>query len=119
MSFTSYSQNVHKKIELTYDYVDLYLDTFLVGTIKTHTNFDILDGGYFIYWSSGTERVYHYLYPLSCGYDINRLSFTRTTIPYVYKNDFKLFTDSIGIDISSKKFVIFNKRLQSLKFYNK
>lgn len=118
VSFISNGQVVHTKLSLSYEYANLYSDTLLVGTIKTHTNIDLFDNGYFLNWSSGSERIYHFIYPLSSVYDLNRMSFTQTKLPYVYSNDFKLFVDSIGVDISKDYLLIFNKYGNSIKFYN-
>ena len=109
---------VHEKVELSYEYVELYKDSIHIATIKTHSNFDVLDGDYFIYWSSGSERVYHFLYPESCGYDLNRMSFTKTNADYIYKNDFKLFGDSIGVRFQSDRLFLFTKDYRSLRFHN-
>ena len=109
---------VHKKIELSFDYVEMYIDTVHIASIKTHTNFDFYDNGYFMNWSSGSERVYHFMYSESCGYNLNRMTFKQTNINYVYVNDFQLFVDSIGVDVSGSKLRIFNKDLKILKFHN-
>jgi len=116
-SIQIYSQ-IYDKLELSYEYVDFYSDTNLIGTIKTHTNFDVYEQGYFLSWSSGSERVYHYLYPLSCVYDLNRLTFTRTEYNFVYKSDFKIFKDSIAVYVLSNELRISNKEYKLLRFYN-
>lgn len=109
---------LYSKLELSYEIVEMYDDTVHIATIKTHTNFDLLEDNYFLYWNSGNERLYHFMYPESSGYEINRMSFTRTDISHVYKNDFKLFNDSIGIEINRMGIMLFNKHSRNLRFHN-
>jgi len=119
VSLISYSQViVNQKLELSYEYAELYLDTTHIATIKTHINVDFINNGYFLYLNCVSDRIYHYLYSESCGYDINRLSFTVTDISYVYKNDFKLFIDSIAVEISNKQIRFFKKDYKSIILHN-
>lgn len=113
------AQTVYEKVELSFDYVDMRVDSITVATVKTYTNIDLYDGGYFLTWTSKSERVYHFMYPNTCGYDINRMTFKQTNIPLVYKCSFPLFSDSIAVNISNNRVVMFNKNYQSLIFYNK
>ena len=124
MMFISSSliSQTHTKFELSYEYVELYNDTLHIGTIKTHTNVDFYDNDYFLSVSSGTERVYHFIYSNSCAYDINRLTFKKTDIEIgkitIYSSEFKLFNDSIGVVIDDKEFRIITKDYKQIIFHN-
>jgi len=109
---------VREKLELSYEFAELYSDTIHIGTISTHTNIDVFDEGYFLMWSSGTERLYHFLYSNTSAYDVNRLSFTQTDIKNIYKNNFKLFSDSLRIVVSEKQIIFYNRNKKSIVFHN-
>ena len=118
-SMTTNAQKVvHSKLELGYDYVEFYSDTIYLGTIKTHSNIDLFDNGYFLTISSGSDRIYHFIIPNSSAYDINRLTFKQTNIDYIYGCEFKLFGDSIAVYIDDKTTRIINKNYKQLIFHN-
>jgi len=123
MSFSliSFTQEIHSKLELSYEYVEFYNDTVHIGTIKTHSNIDFYDNGYFMSISCGSERVYHFIYPNSCVYDINRLTFKETDMKInsisIYKNSFKLFRDSVGVVISKDNIRIVTKDYRQIIFH--
>ena len=112
----------HTKLELSYEYAEIYNDSIFIGTIKTHTNIDFYDNGYFLSISSGTDRIYHYLYPNSCVYDINRLTFKYIKEQEnlkIYSNNFKLFNDSIGVYVDNDNRIrIIKKDLKQIIFHN-
>jgi len=118
MSQKIYKEQVRVKLELSYDFAELFSDTTHIGTIKTHTNIDVISDGYFIFWSSGSERLYHFLYPNTSAYDVNRLTFTKTDIPNVYKNNFMLFNDSIKINVTEKNIIFRNRNYKRIIFHN-
>ena len=119
IGLVSYGQSVSDSDMLSFDYVDLMSDTTVISTIKTLTNMDFYCDGHFMSWSSNSERPFHFIYPHTSGYDVNRMTFTKTDIPYVYKSTHPAFQDSIGVDFNKGKIRIFNQNYQSLIFYNK
>ena len=51
-----------------------------------------------MYWSTSSERLYHFIHPVSSGFDVNRISYK---LNYnIYSPDFLLFTEDISIQIS-------------------
>jgi len=111
----------HSKLELGYEYVEFYNDSIHIGTIKTHSNIDFYDDGYFLSISCGSERIYHYICSNTCAYDINRITFKRVkefNNLKIYSNEFKLFTDSIGIYVDDKTTRVITKDLKQIIFHN-
>ncbi|NPV12925.1 MAG: hypothetical protein HPY57_14230 [Ignavibacteria bacterium] len=114
----TFSQTI-EKLYVSYEYADLYVDTTLLATIKTHTNFDFVNSTYYMFWSTTSERLYHFIYPESACYDLNRISFTYDLATETYKNDFPIFKESVKI-----KFTQNFKELKLIKdkfyiiFYN-
>jgi hypothetical protein len=96
LTLSTYSQ-VYEKLELSYNSVDLYSnDSTIEGSIKSYINLDILDGGYFVYFSSTNERVYHFIWENTPAYQINRISL-KSNKDGTYKPEFLRFKGVVNI----------------------
>ena len=114
----SFSQ-VTEKLAISYEYADLCIDTVVLSSIKTHTNFDFVNSTQYMFWSTTSERLYHFIYSESACYDINRISFTYDINTSQYKCDFPIFTDNIKISYTLNfKELKLSKGKYNIIFYN-
>lgn len=110
---------ISEKLEISYEWVELYVDTVSIGEIKTHTNFDFINSGVYMYWSTGSERLYHFIHPESSAYDVNRISYSYDILLKKYISDFKIFEGEISIKFTENyKELKLTKDKYSILFYN-
>jgi hypothetical protein len=108
------------KISISYQVADLCIDdTNVLATVKTHTNFDFINSGLYLFWSTNSERLYHFIYPESACYDLNRISLTYDYETKIYNSDFPIFIGEVSIKFTENyKELKITKDRYSIIFYN-